>query len=114
MMSDIKSYISLLSEGEYIPAKPRTVKLEIDHWDEFPRLMIRWHDPYYKYDTYDKGTMVFYDDISFQDAMKKFKKLGIPYTIVDDEASTNRDNELKSEPSLSPYPSNTNIFKHEF
>ena len=112
---ELRRYVKIV-EGEYIPNRPRTLLVKCDKWDEFPRMMIRWHDPFYQYKSFDHGTLVFYDEISYKEAKEKLKKLGVEYDELSDDTTNNRDNELEPSKagSMSPYPSNTNRFDHEF
>jgi hypothetical protein len=120
LSEEIREYVEtlgMITEGEYIPNRPRTLQVNMDHWDAFPRMMIRWHNPFGPTPAvFDKGILNFYDEQSYEDAKKKLQTLGISFDELDDEMTTHKDKELRHDTAgqLSPYPSNRDIFDHEF
>jgi hypothetical protein len=105
----IREFIAIM-EGELIPRKTGTLKVELDPYMLY-RTLLRMPAPenYIEPDGNNmRGLLTFIDPISYDDAKKKFDKFGIKYQEEDGKINSLWDNEHKPEDvfAVSPYPGN--------
>lgn len=104
----IREFLKIM-EGELIPTKSHTLRVELDPYSLY-RLLLRMPSPQNYIQPDGNGTMgvlTFMDPVSYAEAKGKFDKFGIKYK--EDEGMNNLwDNERKYDDTfaVSPYPGN--------
>jgi len=108
-MAKIHDFLRLV-EGELIPNKKGTLRVELDPYNLY-RLLLRMPQP----DNYVQpnensllGLLTFCDPITYEDAKTKLKRFGIRYQEEDGNMNNLWDTELTHEDAftISPYPHN--------
>jgi hypothetical protein len=108
-MSKIREFLNIM-EGELLPNKGGTLKVELDPYNLY-RLLLRLPQP----ENYSQpngsgmtGMLSFIDPVSYADTKAKLDKFGIGYTEEDGGTNELWDKEHQHEETfpVSPYPGN--------
>ncbi len=111
-MAKIHEFLRLM-EGELIPNKKGTLKVELDPYNLY-RLLLRMPQPenYVQPNSNSLlGLLTFMDPISYHNAKEKLDKFGVKYQEEDGKTNTLWDDEVtdKDTFAISPYPKNQAI-----
>lgn len=114
--TEMRKYVKIL-EGELIPQRRHTLRIEVDDYNVY-RTLLHMPSPE-NFTTANKfgkvGMFTFWDALSYDETKRKLEKMGIKYSEEPEGTTTFWDQELTSETehTMSPYPSNTGIYDHE-